>query len=297
METARSRFRALLDDPEIIVQPLIFDALTARMAEVLGFKAAGLGGYQMAAHLTGVSEPLLSVEDVATCTRYVTTVCSLPMMVDAGAGFGDAFHTMRATRVLEHAGAASIHIEDQIFPKRAHYHKGIEHVVPIDEMVRKLKAALAARKDPDFVIVARTDGMRTDGYDEGIRRAQAYAECGADMVMIFPNDLDEAERAPRDLAGIHVVYVNSEGNRLGRPVLGARQLETFGYKVAAYPITLTNAAVKAVRSVLVELLETGRVDADTKEVTEVRKFIEDTLGLEEAYKLEEETVELGVPAS
>ena len=156
--------------------------------------------YQLGAHYV-TSEPLLTLTELATTTRYVTTAVKIPVIVDAGAGFGEPLHVMRCVRELERAGAAGLHIEDQIYPKRAHYHKGIEHVVPREEMVAKIRAALAARTDPDFVIMARTDAMHADGFAEGVARANRYLEEGAEMVMIFPDTEKEARQAPREIRG------------------------------------------------------------------------------------------------
>jgi methylisocitrate lyase len=214
-------------------------------------------------------------------------------MVDAGAGWGEPLHVTRTVRVLEAAGAAAIKIEDQIFPKRAHYHKGIEHVIPVEEMVAKIKAALRARRDPDTVIIARTDAFRTDGYDEAIQRCITYAEAGADLAYVFPNSEEDARRAPGDLPGIGLVFANSEGDRRNRPILSAPELEELGYKVAGFPLCTTNAAVAAMRDVLLQLRENGRVDVDVNERIATRQFVEDTLGLEEAYALELSTVEPG----
>jgi 2-methylisocitrate lyase-like PEP mutase family enzyme len=288
---ARARFRELLARPGIVSQPVIFDPLGARIAEEVGFEGLGLGGYALGAHLAS-SEPLLSLEDVAAVTRRITSASSLPLMVDAGAGWGEPVHVMHTVRVLEHAGAASIHIEDQIFPKRVHYHKGIEHVVDEVAMVSKIKAAVAARRDPNFVIVARTDAMRTDGYDEGIRRANLYVEAGAEVVMLFPNNADEARRTPQDLPGVPLVYVNSTGNRLGRGVFGVDELEAWGWKFANDAITTINVVARAMRESMVSLKESGEPGVDAEEMVRVRKQIEDTIGLDEYYRIEEETVEL-----
>jgi methylisocitrate lyase len=292
MSEARRTFRRLLARDGLIVQPAVFDGLTARIAEQLGFEALALGGYAMGAHLA-TSEPLLSLEDVATCVRYVTLASKLPVMVDAGAGWGDPLHVRQTVRVLEHAGAASIHIEDQLFPKRAHYHKGIEHVIPLEELVAKIRAAVAARTDPDFVIVARTDTLRTDDYDEAIRRSRACVEAGAEMVMLFPNNEDETRAAPRDLPGVPVIYVNSEGNRLGRAVFSTEELESWGWKLVYDAITVVNVCARATREVFTRLRETGRTGLDSAEMIDVRKWVEDALGLDEAYALEEATVEHG----
>jgi 2-methylisocitrate lyase-like PEP mutase family enzyme len=291
MESPGGKLRELMSRDGILVQPNVFDALTARVAESIGFDSIGLGGFQIAAHLMGDSEPLLSLEDVATSVRYASAAVSIPIVVDAGAGWGEPLHVMRTVRVLEGAGAAAIKIEDQIFPKRAHYHKGIEHVIPVDEMIAKIRAAVRARRDPDLVLVARTDAFRTDGYDEAIRRCLAYVEAGADVAYIFPNNEEEARRAPQDLKGIPLVFCNSEGDRRDRPILSAPQLQELGYKFAAFPLVTTNAAVAAIREVLVQLRDNGFVEVDQEERIATRKFIEDTIGLEEAYALEEATVE------
>jgi methylisocitrate lyase len=288
--SAGGEFRRLVAEPRIAVVPVVPTPLAARIAQDLGFRALGLGGYAMGAHLA-LSEPLLSLEDVASCVRAITRVSRLPLLVDGDAGWGEPLHAMHTVRMLEHAGAAAVHIEDQIFPKRAHYHRGIEHVVPLDEMVAKLRAAVAGRADPGFVVIARTDTMATDSYDEGIRRARAYHEAGADVVMCFPNDAGEAERAPRDLEGIPLIYVNSDGNRLGRGVFPTDVLEGWGWKLVLDAITTTNVTARAVHDVLKRLRETGRTDLDQDEMRRVRAFVETTIGLEEYYALERDTVE------
>lgn len=290
MNRAARRFRELVERPGIIVQPAVFDPFTARVAEDLGFEAMAMGGYAMGAHLA-TSEPLLSLGDVATCVRYVTRAVNVPVMVDVGSGWGEPLHVLHTVRVLEHSGAASIHIEDQIFPKRAHYHKGVEHVIPIGEMLHKIRAAVSGRSDPDFAIVARTDAMLTDGYEEGIRRARAFVEAGADLIMLFPNDESETRRAPKDLSGVPLVYVNSEGNRLGRGVFSASQLENWGWKVAYDAITTINVTARAIRDTLRTLKETGSTGLAQGEMIATRQFVEDTLGLHRYYEIEAATVE------
>jgi 2-methylisocitrate lyase-like PEP mutase family enzyme len=290
MTNPRAQFRELIARKGCISQPVVYDAFGARIAEDLGFEAIALGGYAMGAALA-TSEPLLSLEDVATITRYITLATNLPLMVDAGAGWGEPLHTMHTVRVLEHAGATSVHIEDQIFPKRVHYHKGVEHVIPVDEMTTKLRWAQQGRRDPNFVIVARTDAMRTDGYDEGIRRARAYMDAGADMIMMFPNNEEETKQAPKDLPGVPLIYVNSEGNRLNRGVFSVQQLDEWGWKVASDAITTINVVGKALRDVLSNLKVTGSTGLKQDEMIPIRKFVEDTIKLDRYYQIEEETVE------
>ena len=191
---------------------------------------------------------------------------------------------------MELAGAAAIHIEDQVYPKRVHYHRGIEHVISAEEMCLKIKYALRARHDPDFVIAARTDAMITGGFAEGVRRANLYAEAGADMVMIFPNTVEEARQAPKEIDA-DLIFVNSEGNRLGRPIFPVQQLEAMGYKMVNDAISAINVAFKAVKELFIRLKETGATGMDQGVFLPIRREIEETIGLDAYYKIEEETVE------
>jgi len=282
-------FREMLQSPGIIHAPIAYDPLTAKIAERVGFRCLDLGGYALGAS-SCVPEPLLSLEEVAAATRRITAAVAIPLMVDGGAGYGDATHVIRTVQELEHAGGAAIHIEDQVYPKRVHYHMGIEHVIPADEMCEKVRYAVRARRDPDFVIAARTDAMYTDGFDEGVRRANLYAEAGADMVMIFPNTAEEARNAPREIRA-PLIFVNSEGNRLARPIFSIGELEQMGYKMANDAISAITVMFRSVKELFARLKETGRTGLDQEISKAVRKDIENTMGLEEYYKIEEQTVE------
>jgi 2-methylisocitrate lyase-like PEP mutase family enzyme len=225
---SRITFRELLAGPHLIVAPGVWDPYTARVAERLGFECVIFGGYNFGIHLV-VSEPLVTLTEVTTLCRYVTAAVQIPTGVDVGAGFGEPLHVMRTVKELERAGAAAIHMEDQIYPKRVHYHKGVEHIVSRQEMIEKIKAALAARMDPNLVIVARTDAIQTDGFAEAVERANLYLEAGADMAMVFPNTVEEARQAPLEIKG-PLWYTNSEGNVLRRPVFSVKELEDMGYR-------------------------------------------------------------------
>ncbi len=290
MESMTTRLRRLVSQPGLIVAPACFDPLTARIAASVGFECIALGGYAYGA-ASAISEPLLTMAEVVEAARRITSVVDVPLIVDAATGFGEPLHVTRTVREFERAGVAAIHIEDQIFPKRAHYHRDYrEHTVSAEEMVDKVRFACDARRDPDFVIIARTDTMRTDGYDEGIRRARLYAEAGADLVMLFPNTAEEAARAPSDCP-VPLVYVNSSGNRVGRPVYATSELERLGYKVAYDAISTTIASFQATSALLRRLRETGLTGLDPAEAIAARKGIEDTIGLAEHYAVEERTVE------
>jgi len=289
MKSMSAAFSEMLRSPGIIHAPVAYDPLTARIAEQVGFRCLDLGGYALGAS-SCVPEPMLTLDEVTTATRRITAAVQIPIMVDGGAGYGDPTHVIRAVREIERAGAAAVHIEDQVYPKRIHYHKGIEHVISAEEMCEKIRYATRARRSKEFVIAARTDAMRTDGFAEGIRRANLYVEAGADMVMIFPNTVEEAMQAPREVPA-PLIYVNSEGNRLGRPIMPIQQLEQAGYKMVNDAISAITVAYQSVKEMLTRLKQTGKTGLDQAAFQKVRKDIEDAMGLEEYYRIEEETVE------
>ena len=287
--SALTKFRELLASPRFILALGVWDPLTARVGESLGIECVHLGGYQLGVG-SAVSEPLISLTELANFTRYITAAVRIPLIVDAGAGYGEPLHVMRTVKEIERAGAAGLHIEDQIYPKRAHYHKGVEHVVSREEMVAKIRAAIAARTDPKFMIMGRTDAMATDGFAEGVARANLFLEAGADMVMIFPNSLEEARRAPREIKG-PISFVNSEGNRLKRPVFSVKEFENMGYKMATYPTQLLCPVVPEMKRVVTNLKTKGVSGFTQEQMIPWRKECEDLIGLEEYYRIERETVE------
>jgi methylisocitrate lyase len=289
MKAMTTVFREMLANPGIIHAPIAHDPLTAKIAQSVGFGCLDLGGYALGAS-SCVPEPLLSLEEVLIATRRITAAVEIPLMVDGGAGFGDPTHVIRAVRELERAGAAAVHIEDQVYPKRIHYHKGIEHVISAEEMCEKIQYAARARRDSNFVIAARTDAMRTHDYAEGIRRANLYVQAGADMVMIFPNTLEEALQAPSEVEA-PLIYVNSEGNRLKRPILTIQELEAAGYKMVNDAISAISVMYESIHKLFSRMKETGGTGMDQSAAIRTRKDIEDTIGLDEYYRIEAETVE------
>lgn len=284
-----TRFREMIRQPGCEIQPAVFNPLSARIAQSAGFRAICLGGYAMGAS-TAITEPLMSLEEVAQIVRGVRQVSDLPLMVDAGAGWGDPLHVMRTIRVLEQAGASSVHIEDQFFPKRARYHMGVEEVIPMQDMIQKIHAAREARQDPDFVIVARTDAMRTHGYAEGVRRCNAYAEAGADMIMIFPDNDEDTMNARKDITNVPLVYVNSTGNRFNRGVYSREQLDAWGYKILYDAISSVNVVAKALFAYYDHLNQTGEHGLDNNEMIQIRARVEKAIGLEDMYRLEQQTL-------
>jgi len=284
-----STLRQLLQSERVVVAPVCYDPLTARLVESLGFKTAYLGGFALGA-VTCLTEPLTNMVEMAEHARRIARRIRIPLIIDGDAGFGEPIHTMRAIQEFEWGGVAGTHIEDQFYPKRAHYHKGVEHIIPIDEMAMKIRAAMQARQDKDFLIIARTDAMRTHGYDEGVKRGNAYIEAGADMVMCFPNSVEESRRAPKDIRA-PLAYVNSQGNRLGRPIFSVQEFSDMGWKMVVEAITAPLVAIQALKRTYGELAREGRTTLDQAEMQVVRKEIEDLIGLEEYYAIEAETVE------
>lgn len=187
----RTQFRQALAGPDPVFAPLTLDPLTARMVEQAGFGAGYLSGGALGFQYA-VGEALLTVTEVADAARRITARSGLPLIVDGGIGFGDAVHMARATWELEATGAAAVEFEDQVAPKRLHHHVGVEHLVPTEEMVAKLRAAAGARNDPDFLIIARTGGFRHEGFEAGVERLAAYREAGADVLMAFVREADTA---------------------------------------------------------------------------------------------------------
>jgi methylisocitrate lyase len=284
-----SRLRQLLQSERVVVAPVCCDPLTARLVESLGFKAAYLGGFALGA-VTSLTEPLTNMSEMAEHAQRIARRIHIPLIIDGNAGFGEPIHTIRAIHEFEWGGVAGTHIEDQYYPKRAHYHKGIEHIISTEEMAMKIRAAVRARQDKDFVIIARTDAMRTHGFDEGVKRGNAYIDAGADMVMCFPNTVEESQRAPKEIHA-PLVYVNSQGNRLGRPIFSVQEFGDMGWKMVVEAITAPLVAFQALKRTYGQLAREGRTTLDQGEMQAVRKEIEDLIGLEEYYAIEAETVE------
>ena len=290
MFNAPRRLRELLASDEIILRPAVCDPMMARIAQQAGIPAVGVSGFALGAH-TCVTEPLLSVTEMMEEVRKIQGAVEIPAMVDIGAGFGEAIQVWRTVREMERARIAGVQMEDQVYPKRAHYHRDYrEHTIDMAHMVEKITAAKEARSDPDFVIMARTDAMRTHGYDEAVRRGNAYAEAGADIVMIFPNSAEETERAPKDIKA-PLVYVVSHGNRVGRPQPTVNELDGMGYKMVAFSTLAIISVYSALEATFTRLREKGDSSVARDEQIRVRKAVEDLIGLEKLYEIEERTTE------
>ena len=283
----------MLKKGSFLYMPSVTDPLGGRLAESIGFKSVYTGGYATGGSRT-VTEPLLTMTEQVEHAKNIAKSCSIPMICDAGAGFGEPLHTMRTVKEFIHAGIAGIHIEDQLYPKRAHYHKYVAHAVPIKEFIDKIKMACSARDavDKDFVIIARSDTCRFDGLGEAIKRINKAATVGADLGLIFPRNHKEAVAAPKK-SKIPLVWVQSRGNRDGRPLYNNKQLEEMGYAGNIDAQIHIGIAFHYLRKAFMEIKRTGEYSGLTaEEWIEARQQIEDLCGLEDYYAIEEQTVEL-----
>lgn len=233
--TTSSSFRARLARPDIVLAPGVYDALSALIAEQAGFEALYLSGASIAyTRLARSDVGLTTFPEVADTLARITERVSLPVIVDADTGFGNALNVMRTVKGFERAGAAMIQLEDQTFPKRCGHLDG-KAVVPVQEMVGKLKAALDARTSADTLILARTDAVAVEGLDAALERAEAYLACGVDALFIeavrSPDQMDTTCRRFRGRAPLLANMV--EGGKT--PVQSATELQARGFSIAIFP--------------------------------------------------------------
>jgi methylisocitrate lyase len=255
-----TRFRTLLQAPEILAMPCCHDALSARVLEQAGFEAIAAAGFGLSGSLLGMPDiGLLEGQELITQYGRICAAVELPVFVDLDTGFGDVNNVVRAVQAAERAGAAALFLEDQTYPKRCGHMAG-KQVVPVAEYLPKLHAALAARSDPDLVITARTDAAGVLGLEEALRRARLYAEAGADLVFVEALESVEAMRAAnRVLAACGTPSMANliEGGRT--PLLTARDLQELGYAVVAHPCGSVFTAARALQAWAAHLRAHGGV--------------------------------------
>jgi 2-methylisocitrate lyase-like PEP mutase family enzyme len=256
MSHARA-LRDLLNGPGVIVAPGMYDAFTALLIEQHGFKCAYLGGASIS--YTRIAQPdigLTSLSEVAQVVGHIRERISIPFIVDADTGFGNALNTQRTVKMLERMGASGIQLEDQTYPKRCGHLAG-KTLVSTAEMVGKLKAALDARDDPNTVIVARTDAIAVEGIDRAIERAQAYMNAGADVLFIeAPQTTEQMERLGKTFASKIPLLANMvEGGKT--PMKPTKELGDLGFKLVIYPGAMVRVLAHAASHFLKILKEDG----------------------------------------
>jgi 2-methylisocitrate lyase-like PEP mutase family enzyme len=240
---------------DAVIVPGAANAMFARVIEASGFEAVYVTGAGIANMLLGAPDiGLTTMSEVADTVARISDTVSIPLIVDADTGFGNAVNMVRTVRTFERAGAAAIQIEDQVFPKKCGHFAG-KHVIPLREMLPKIKAAVDARRDGSLQIIARTDARAIEGLDRAIERAVAFAEAGADVTFVeAPTDLQELLRVPREIRVPQVANIVFGGKT---PDPGREKLKDYGYSIVLYANAVLQAALKASYDVLNALGKDG----------------------------------------
>ena len=261
--------RGKLNGSAMVLAPFVYDALQAKIAESVGFEAVYMTGFGTAAARGFPDLGLLTMTEMVENVRAIARSVRIPVICDADTGYGNPTNVWRTVREYEHAGAAALHIEDQVWPKRCGFLAG-KQVIAMDEMVPKVRAACDARINPDTVIIARTDALAVNGWDDVVRRANAYREAGADLIFVdgIKTD-DDLENYASKLRGLPLLYNGM------KPVPALAQ---YGFKLMIHIGTFL-AVSRATREALTELKETGSVKRASLD-DEFRGLIE-LLGVEE----------------
>lgn len=262
LQTPGARLRSALQNGPIAI-PGVFNALVARMAERAGFPAVYQSGAALSAGLAAVPDVgLLTATEFARQAGYLAEAVDIPVLSDADTGFGNALAVERTVRLYESAGLAGLHLEDQQSPKRCGHLSG-KSLAPSEEMQAKIRAATAARRDPDFVIIARTDARGVTGLDDALQRAEDYVQAGADVV--FPEALETREEFAAFAGRVSVPLIANMTEFGKSPLLSLQELGELGYSAALFPVTLFRVAMKAAERALEDLsaagTQTGFVDA------------------------------------
>ena len=274
--------RRLIARPGCVLAPGVVDPLSARLVKEAGFEIVYMGGNATTAVRLGMADVgLLTLTEVADHARRINEAAGLPLLIDADNGYGNALNVRRAVREFERAGVAGLHIEDQASPKRCGHFAG-KQLIGTAEMVGKIKAALDARRDPDMVIIARTDATAVDGFDAALDRASAYIEAGADMLLMAPPlDLAQLEAAGRLVAPL-LCPLDSTGRT---PVAPPDDLASLGVKIGVFPTALVMGIIPVVRRLLAALKRDGTIAGIVDELASFDEY-NALLGLAEFEALE-----------
>ncbi len=255
----RKRLKELFARKRLLVAPGAFDGLSARLVEEAGFEAVYLSGGAVARSMGVPDIGLVTMSEVIERAAEVVSAVKIPVIADADTGYGNALNLVRAVRELERTGAAAIHIEDQVTPKRCGHLEGKE-VISLAEMEKKLEAALAARSDPDFAIIGRTDSRAIHGLDDAIRRGKSFARLGADAVFIEAAESEaELESIAASIPEAPLMVNMFKGGKT--PLLPASRLEKMGFRIAIFPSDSQRAAIHAMREALALLKRDGSTEA------------------------------------
>ena len=283
--TPRARLRELLATGEPVVAPGAYDALSARLVEQAGFPVVYMTGFGSTASLIGRPDVgLLSGAEMVDNAARIVSAVDVPVIADADTGYGNAINVLRTVRAYEQAGVAAIHIEDQVMPKKCGHMSG-KAVISREEMAGKVRAAVAARGDPGFLVIARTDAAAVHGLDDAIDRAKAYAAAGADALFVeAPTDESGIERIAGELRGTAPLVFNwAEGGRT--PPIPLARIAELGFSLVLFPIGTLLAATAGMRALLDTLRADGTPTAALPALPSFQDFT-DLIGLPELRDLE-----------
>ena len=255
-----TRLRELLTGPDMIIAPGAYDALSARLIAQAGFPSVYMTGFGTAASVLGQPDVgLLTMSEMvgraAALVSAISAIGEIPLIADADTGYGNPINVQRTIREYERVGVAALHIEDQVWPKKCGHMEG-KQVIPMDEMVQKVRAAVDARQDPDFVIIVRTDANAVHGLEDALRRGQAYFEAGADMLFIeAPRTIEELRAIKQTFPAVPLLFNWADGGKT--PMLPLDEIRTLGFKLVIFPVSTLFAATHAMLSLL-EVLQQGQ---------------------------------------
>lgn len=276
--TASKRLRELLARKRLLVMPCCYDALSAKLIEHTGFDLTFMSGF--AASASRIGEPdlgLMSYGEVVDSARNICDAVSIPVLGDGDTGYGNVMNVQRTVKGFAKAGCAAVMIEDQLAPKRCGHTPGKE-VVGREEAFDRIKAAVDARAESDILILARTDARENWGLVEAIERAQRFSELGADILFVeAPRTVEEMQRVCRELPGFNMANILEGG---ATPQLSHRELADIGFAIAAYPLTVMSAAMRAMTNVLEKLKSDAARRGDLMDFGELR----DRIGFADYYR-------------
>ena len=281
--------RALMQGPHPVTAPLVLNPLMARMAEAAGFPAGYLGGGATGYQKVSL-EANLNLTEMCQAALDIGAVSALPLILDGACGYGDPMHMHRTIGMSEAAGFGGIEIEDQLVPKRAHHHAGIEHMIPAELMAAKVQAAVSARRSPEFLIIARTNGVRASTMDDALRRGELYKKAGADVLLLSMAHRPEQLRAIAERLGGPLMYLTGRGGLAGLGMTLA-DLGGLGYRIVVDPSTPLLAAYEAWQRTYAELRSAFGAGAPTRDWAPLEKDMLGVIGLEKLLAVERATVE------
>jgi carboxyvinyl-carboxyphosphonate phosphorylmutase len=280
-----SRLRALLAQPEIILAPGAYDALSARLIEAAGFPAVYMTGFGTSASLLGRPDVgLLTMPEMVDNARRIVEAVGVPVIADADTGYGNPINVIRTVQAYERAGVAAIHIEDQVAPKKCGHMEG-KQVTPPEEMVEKVRAAVAARRSPEFTIIARTDARAVEGLERALDRARAYRDAGADVLFVeAPQSEEEIDAIARALPDVPLLFNWAEGGKT--PPVDLEHLQAWGFRIVIFPISALLVATRAIGEALAEIKRAGTPLPIIEHLPRFNEFT-DFIGLPEIRELEQ----------